>query len=382
MRPPVRRHEVVLPLALAVVAPGALTALLVGINQGNIRNYVFVYLGIVAILGLATGLRDAIVAAACSFLLVDFFFVRPVHSFQFADSTDLVNLVVFFGTAGLVGTLGSRRRAALRRAESLARDLQQANIELARLAETERQVRILEETDRLRREFLANVSHELRTPLASILTGATTLLQGQSLPDGLRAEAASMARESRRLNRLVSDLLDMTRIEGGIVEIRPAEVDLTEAIGASIERLHRQVPDRPVEVEVPASTPEVTADWSRLGQVLDNLLENADHAAPQGSPIRVTAARSDEGEVVVRVMDGGPGVPASLRGRIFDRFVRGGETSPGRVAGMGLGLPIVRGLVEVQGGRVWLEDGEAMQGACFAFSLPAVTVAASLDTEL
>jgi K+-sensing histidine kinase KdpD len=365
------RRDLLLPLAVAIVAPAALTALLVALNQGNIRNYAFVYLGIVAILGLATGLRDAIVAAAVSFLLVDFFFVRPVHSFQFADSTDLVNLVVFFGTAGLVGTLGSRRRAALRRAENLARELQQANIELARLAETERQVRILEETDRLRREFLANVSHELRTPLASILTGATTLLHGHSLPDNLRAEAESLARESRRLNRLVSDLLDMTRIEGGIVEIRPVEVDLNEAIAASVERLHRQSSNRPVAVEVVASTPEVMADWNRLGQVLDNLLENADHAAPAGSPIRVTAAQADGGEVVLRVIDTGPGVPEALRGRIFDRFVRGGERDSERAAGMGLGLPIVRGLVEVQGGRVWLEDGESNQGACFAVSLPA-----------
>jgi K+-sensing histidine kinase KdpD len=382
MRVPIDRRQALLPVGVgvAILAPAALTALLVALNQGTIRNYVFVYLGIVAVLGLATGLRDAIIAAAGSFLLVDFFFVRPVHSLQFADSTDLVNLVVFFGTAGLVGTLGSRRRAAQRRAENLAAELQQANIELARLAETERQVRILEETDRLRREFLANVSHELRTPLASILTGATTLLHGRTLPDDLRGEAESLATESRRLNRLVSDLLDMTRIEAGIVEIRPTEVDLNEAIAASVDRLHRQSPDRPVAVEVPASTPEVMADWSRLGQVLDNLLENADRAAPRGSPITVTAAPAAGGEVVVRVIDEGAGVAQELRGRIFDRFVRGGERDSERGAGMGLGLPIVRGLVEIQGGRVWLEDGGPGDGARFAFSLPAADGAA-LDAE-
>jgi two-component system, OmpR family, sensor histidine kinase KdpD len=377
MTPQVDRRQVLLPLGVAILAPAALTSLLVALNQANTRDYVFLYLGIVAILGLATGLREAIVAAACSFLLVDFFFVRPVHTFQFADSTDLVNLAVFFGTAGLVGTLGSRRRAAQRRAENLAAELQQANIELARLAETERQVRVLEETDRLRREFLANVSHELRTPMASILTGTTTLLRGQSLPVDLRAEVESLARESRRLNRLVSDLLDMTRIEGGIVELRPTEVDLTEAIAASADRLHRQSPDRKVAVEVPASTPEVMADWNRLGQVLDNLLENADRAAPVGSPIRVTAARADDGAVVVRVIDAGPGVPAALRGQIFDRFFRGGQADPQRAAGMGLGLSIVRGLVEVQGGRVWVEDAEPMPGAGFAFSLPAADIGAS-----
>ncbi len=122
-----------------------------------------------------------------------------MHTLQFADTTDLVNLAIFFGMAGIVGTLGSRRRAAQFRAESLARELQQANIELARLAETERQVRLLEETDRLRREVLANVSHELRTPMASLLTGTTTLLRRRSLPDDLRPDIDSLAIEARRL---------------------------------------------------------------------------------------------------------------------------------------------------------------------------------------
>ena len=209
MRPHVDGRGVLFSLGVAILAPAALTGLLVALNPGNTRDYVFVYLGIVAILGLSTGLRDAIVSATCSFLLVDFFFVRPVHTFQFADSTDLVNLAVFFGTAGLVGSLGSRRRVAQRRAENLARELQQANIELARLAETERQVRELEETDRLRRELLANVSHELRTPMASILTGTTTMLQRPSLPDDIRGDAELLATarywwvSSCRLARLI-----------------------------------------------------------------------------------------------------------------------------------------------------------------------------------
>jgi K+-sensing histidine kinase KdpD len=370
MRMQADRREVLLPLAAAIIAPAALTGLLVAANSGNSRDYVFLYLGIVAVLGIASGLPDALAAAACSFFLVDFFFVRPVHSLQFADSTDVVNLAVFLGTAGLVGTLGSRRRAAQRRAEDLAHELQQANIELARLADTERQIRALEETDRVRREFLANVSHELRTPMGSILTGTTTLLRKASLPDDLRAEVEALARESRRLDRLVSDLLEMTRIEGGVVELHPSEVDLTEAVVAAVDRLHRQSPGRLVAIAVPPPTPEVMADWDRLGQVLDNLLENADHAAPSGSAIRVTAAPAVDGMIVVRVIDAGPGVPAALRPQIFDRFVRGGDTNSQRAAGMGLGLAIVRGLVQLQGGSVWLEEPDSGQGACFAFSLP------------
>jgi K+-sensing histidine kinase KdpD len=360
-----------LRLLVALLLPAALTAVLVAAHLGNTRDYVFLYLGIVAILGLATGLRDALLAATSSFLLVDFFFVRPVHTFEFADTPDLVNLAVFFGTAGIIGTLGSRRRSAQFRAEALARELQQANIELARLDETERQVRALEETDRLRREVLSNVSHELRTPMSSILTGTTSLLQRESLPQELRSDVGSLAAEARRLNRLVSDLLDMTRIEGGIVDLRLADVDVGEAIEAAADRLRRQHPARAVEVSMQAGIPEVVADWQRLGQVLDNLLDNAHRSSPGRAAIAVTAAPDGDGRVVVHVIDRGPGVAAALREHVFERFARGDAGALGGGAGMGLGLAIVRGLVEAQGGRAWLEPQAPGRGADFAFSLPA-----------
>lgn len=359
-------------LGVAILAPVALTALLVSASLGNSRDYVFLYLGVVAVLGLGFGLPEALLAAGGSFLLVDFFFVRPVHTFQFADTTDLVNLAIFFGTAGIVGTLGSRRRAAQLRAERLADELRDANVELARLAETERQMRRLEESDRRRRDVLANVSHELRTPMASILTGTTTLLRRRSLPEDVRPEIASIAMEARRLNHLVSDLLDMTRIEAGTVELRPAEVDVIEAVEASVNRLQRRSPVRPVVIDAPVPVPEVIADWERLAQVLDNLLDNADRLAPPETSIRVTASPDAPGSVVIRVLDRGPGVPPELRDQIFERFVRGPDLPGNPNGGMGLGLPIVRGLVEAQGGHVWLEDTPPGDGAAFAFSLPAV----------
>ena len=355
---------------VAVLAPVALTGLLVAANLGNSRDYVFLYLGVVAILGLGFGLPEALLAAGDSFLLVDFFFVRPVHTFQFADTPDLVNLAIFFGTAGVVGTLGSRRRAAQLRAERLADELRDANVELARLAETERQMRELEESDRLRGDVLANVSHELRTPMASILTGTTTLLRRRSLPEDVRPEIASLAIEARRLTQLVSDLLDMTRIEAGVVELRPAEVDVVEAVEASVNRLQRRSPGRPVSIDATAPVPEVIADWQRLAQVLDNLLDNANRVAPPGGPIRLTASADGSGSVVIQIRDSGPGVPPELRDRIFERFVRGPSSPDNPNGGMGLGLPIVRGLVEAQGGRVWLEDTPPGEGACFVFSLP------------
>lgn len=362
--------------AAALAAPTVLTLVLVGVSFNNPRDYAFLYLSIVAILGVATGIGPALLSAALSFALVDYLFVPPTHTLSIANTEDVVNLVVFFGAAGLVGTLGSLRRNAQLRSQALAAELQRANVDLARLnreqaeaaevaarlAERDRQVQVLEETDQVRHEFFANVSHELRTPLGGILTGTTAVLRRDDLPAALRDELEEVAAASRRLARLVSDMLDMARIEGGAIDLQLDTVDLGDALDAAVARLRLVSPQRQVDVHVATTTPEVRADWDRLGQVIDNLLANADHFAPAGTAVTVSADLDGDG-AVVRVIDAGPGVPAELRERIFERFVRGS-------GGTGLGLPIVRGLVTAQGGRVWLEEPGPGEGGRFAFSLP------------
>jgi K+-sensing histidine kinase KdpD len=362
--------------AAALAGPTALTLLLAGVSFNNPRDYAFLYLSIVAVLGVASGIGPALVSAALSFALVDYLFVPPTHTLSIANSEDVVNLLVFFGAAGLVGTLGSRRRNAQLRSQALATELQRANLDLARLnreqaeaaevatrlAERDRQVQVLEETDQARHEFFANISHELRTPLGGILTGATAVLRRDDLPAPLRDELEEVAAASRRLARLVSDMLDMARIEGGAIDLQLDDVDVRDALDAAIARLRLVSPQRRVEVHVAAGTPEVRADWERLGQVIDNLLANADHFAPRGTAVTVSAEPDGDG-AIVRVIDTGAGVPAELRQRIFERFVRGS-------GGTGLGLPIVRGLVTAQGGKVWLEEPAPGEGGRFAFSLP------------
>jgi two-component system sensor histidine kinase KdpD len=360
----------------AVLAPGALTLILVGVSFDNPRDYAFLYLSIVAVLGVAIGVGPSLIAAALSTVLVDYLFVPPKHMLSIGNTEDVVNLLVFFGAAGLVGTLGSLRRNAQLRSQALAHELQGANLDLARLnreqaeaaqvaarlAERDRQVQVLEETDRVRHEFFANVSHELRTPLGGILTGATAVLQRADLDPSLRDELDDVAAAAQRLARLVSDMLDMARIEGGAIDLRLDRMDIADAVDAAVGRLRRTSPARAVAVRVATGTPEVMADWDRLGQVMDNLLANADRHAPEGTAITVSAAPEADG-VVVRVVDGGPGVPAELAERIFERFVRG-------TGGTGLGLPIVRGLITAQAGRVWLEKPAPGEGGRFAFSLP------------
>ncbi len=367
-----------------MLGPAALTAVILPLGATQQRDYVFLYLGLVALLGVGRGLIPALLAAAVGFLCVDWFFVPPIHTLTFADERDLVNLSVLFATAGLVGGLGSRRRRAQLAAEALTDDLRRANDELARLnreqaeaaavavrlARTEQQVRVLEESDRVRRDFLANVSHELRTPLGSILVNSTGLLAHPALDPALREEVESITVEARRLDRLVGDMLDMARIEGNALELRLEPVDVSSAVEAAADRLRVVSPAREVDVEVDGDPLLVVADWDRLGQILDNLLRNADRAAPPRTPIAVRATRGARSMVVIRVVDRGPGIPEELRPRLFHRFVRGDD--PGGIAGgAGLGLVIVRGLVEAHAGRVWLEDTPPGGGASFAFTLPA-----------
>jgi signal transduction histidine kinase len=167
-------------------------------------------------------------------------------------------------------------------------------------------------------------------------------------------------------------MLDMARIEGHALRLNLVEVDVRDAIGAAAERLRRASPERQVMVEVDGPL-EVVADWGRLGQVLDNLLTNADRYAPPGTPIRVEAVPGKRSMVVMRVMDSGPGVAPEQRERIFERFVRSDEGAGGATdaaGGTGLGLAIVRGIVEAHAGRVWVEEPRDGGGGRFAFALP------------
>lgn len=381
-------------LVAAIGGPIVITALLSMVGTASARDYVFLYLALVAVLGTVTGLPSALTAAALSFVLVDYFFIPPVHTLTIADPSDLIDLVVFAAVAVAAGGVGSGRRHTQIEAERLTAQVRHTNDQLeqleheqaeaaavaVRLAQTQQQVRVLEASDRLRSDLLANVSHELRTPLASILTGATDLLARPRLPAPVHGDVEAIIGQARRLERLVSDLLDMARIEAHALTLDPVEIDLGDAVDAAAARLRLASPGRPVAIDLPPDGLEVLADWDRLGQILDNLLQNANRHAPSGTPITVEAAPGKRSMIIVRVIDQGPGVPVEQRERIFERFVRGlpgGETEAharGAVSrGTGLGLAIVRGLVEAHAGRVWIEDSEEGEGAHFAFTLPAAS---------
>jgi K+-sensing histidine kinase KdpD len=375
----------VIGAAVGVVAPPLLTLVLARLPPADARAYVFLYLGIVASLGLLAGFVPALIAAAVSSVLADYFFLPPVDSLSLANPSDVVYIVIFFATAGAVGGVGALRRRSNIDARALSRTLGETNVELerlyrdqaaaartaVRLAQTQQQVSALRDADRVRRELLQNVSHELRTPLSSVLTGATVLLGRTDLPGPVRDGLSGIVAQSRRLDRLVGDMLDLARIEGHALELRLELTDVGAAAEAAAGRLRRTRPGRQVDVTVDPGSVEAIADWDRLGQVFDNLLANADRYAPDGTAIEIHVAPGVRETVVARVIDHGPGVAEDMRDRIFERFVR--DEASG-AEGTGLGLAIVRGIVEAHAGRVWLDDPDAGGGAVFAFTLPAAPV--------
>ncbi|HSS94133.1 MAG TPA: ATP-binding protein, partial [Candidatus Dormibacteraeota bacterium] len=366
----------------ALLGPVAVTAVLVNFTNQIQRDYVFIYLGLVAVVGVVRGLWPALVCAAISFLLVDYFFVPPVGTLTIADEQDIVNLLAFMVTAVLVGVLASRRRHTLLESEALTRRLREANTELVRLnkeqaeassaeirlSRSEQQVKALQESDQLRRELLANVSHELRTPLATILTESTDVSEARSQEESA-ARLQTIAEEARRLKALVDDMLDMTVIEGGALELDLEPLDLGDAITAAVDRLKRTSPQRVIKSDAESSRVEVLADWNRLGQIFDNLLANANRFGPPGTLITVKVTHEEPGLVTIRVRDRGPGGAPELQQRIFERFFRN-ASEPESKGGTGLGLAIVRGLVEAHAGTVSVDEGAEKPGATFRFTLP------------
>ena len=367
--------------AASVVGPPLVTLALFQLSHQSQRDYIFIYLGLVAVVAVVSGLWSALLCASISFLFVDYFFVPPVYTLTIADETDLVNLSAFLATALLVGLLASRRRNAQLHAEALARQLQNANSELIRLnkeqadaaqaalrlARSEQQMNALRETDRLRRELLANVSHELRTPLGTILTESTDPSNERD-PVEMRKAMSTISAEARRLNVLVTDMLDMTIIEGGALELDLAPVDVGDAIESAIERLHHVSPEREVKWDREAAHIAALGDWDRLGQIFDNLLSNADRFAPQKTPIEIEVSKEAAGLVAIRVIDHGPGIAPELHDHIFERFFRG-QSDGSAPGGTGLGLAIVKGLVEAHAGTVSVDAGPD-HGAIFTFTLP------------
>lgn len=211
------------------------------------------------------------------------------------------------------------------------------------------------EAEQFRAALLSSISHDLRTPLSTITGAVTSLRQlGDRMPPESRDDLlASIEEESGRLARFVANLLDMTRVEAGTVNAKRDWVDVADVVRASVERARRYFPHRIIETSIASDVPLMRGDSVLLGQVLFNLIDNANKYGGD-DPISVYARR-DGGDIVLSVTDLGRGIPAGDLERIFDKFFRRGKPD-GRSPGTGLGLSISKGFVEAMGGRIKAES--------------------------
>jgi two-component system sensor histidine kinase KdpD len=242
-------------------------------------------------------------------------------------------------------------------------------VDRARLREDALRARLLEEIDRWRRALMGAASHDLRTPLAAVKTAVSSLRQaGTRLSEEDRAELLELIeQQSDRLARLVTNLLDMTRIESGALEIRPTAMPLDELVDEALGNLGGSVGHERVRVEAPDDLPMLRIDHVLVSQVLANLLDNAERVSPEGSMIRVTAtvAPGSADRIEIAVSDEGPGIPHNERDRVFEMF-----SQNGRGGGAGLGLAIAKAFVEAHGGLIWV-DPNTVIGARIIFTVPA-----------
>jgi two-component system sensor histidine kinase KdpD len=239
-----------------------------------------------------------------------------------------------------------------------------APLERARAAAEAEQARVTAESERLRSTLLSSVSHDLRTPLAAITGAASSVLEGLPPSESLARELVSTAlEEAERLNRLVGNLLDMTRLEAGTLQPRREWHSLEEVVGSAVARVERYAGERRLEVRVEPDVPLVRLDAVLAEQAIVNLLENAVRHGGRDGCVSIAVRREGE-SAVVEVSDDGPGFPPEDAERIFDKFYRaaGGP-------GAGLGLAIARAIVTAHGGEIRAEPREP-HGARFVFTLP------------
>jgi signal transduction histidine kinase len=232
----------------------------------------------------------------------------------------------------------------------------------------------LQELDRLKSDFVSNVSHELRTPLTAI-KGAVDLVLREVAGPLTEKQTHYLTRvrsNTQHLAGLINDLLDLSKIESGKIEVKTSHVSLGGLVHEVVETLRPVAAEKVIALEAAITEPSILvwADRDKINQVLMNLIGNAIKFTPAQGRVTVSALRNGKESIQVSVSDTGPGVPPDEKEKIFDRFYQIAQVGGAKPKGTGLGLAICKALVELHGGKIWVES-EINRGSTFSFTLPA-----------
>jgi two-component system, OmpR family, sensor histidine kinase KdpD len=301
----------------------------------------------VLLAGMVLNRGPVLLVAALSALSWNFLFIPPLFTLHIAKFEDALTFATYFITAITVGSLTAQLKAR----EHLA-----AQVQLAR------------ESERLRKTLLDCVSHELKTPLAAIGAASqelSRLAPNFQDPQLLRELASEIRDGSRRLNRVVDNLLDMNRLESGVIRPKREWCDVRELLQSAMDIERESINGRDIRLDVAEKIPLALLDHTLIEQAVAKLLANAGSHTPARLPIEIDAEYTND-HLLISVSDRGPGIPMEATERLFEKFYRGDDHKTG---GLGLGLSIARGLVEAHGGRLTVENRDG-GGARFTIRLP------------
>jgi two-component system sensor histidine kinase KdpD len=227
---------------------------------------------------------------------------------------------------------------------------------------------VLKDTEKLQTALINSISHDLRTPLVSVIGVLSSLQEeGMSLDNAAKKNMLQVAREeAERLNRLITNLLDVSRIEAGAMKINRQPSNVQDLVGAAVEQLGSRAHDRPIAIDVPAELPFVSVDFALIVQALVNILDNALKYSPVDLPVEIKGRQIGR-EVTIVIADHGPGIPPQDLSHVFEKFYR--IRRPDKVAGTGLGLSICKGIVDAHGGHITAENRPG-GGAVISLTLP------------
>jgi two-component system sensor histidine kinase KdpD len=347
---------------LAVVL--LLTALVTGFHHAiGLTNpttaalsLLLVVLAVAALWGLAEAIVTSLVAAAC----FNFFFLPPIGTWTIADPQNWIALFSFLVVSIVASQLSERARRKAR--EAIAHQQ-----ETARLAEVAHRAELLRQSEEFKSTVLDALAHELKTPLTSLKASVSALRFEAGVAPPQAELLSIIEEETDRLNRLISEILQMARLEAGKLRLNREPIAAAELIARAVQSSQQLVNGRVLDLRLAPGLPPVSADEDLAQTVLRHLLDNAAKYSAPGEPI-VIRAESAEGQVRISVADRGPGLAEEELARVFERHYRGPRTRDA-VPGLGIGLAIARDIVAAHGGRIWAES-TPREGTTVTFTLP------------
>lgn len=363
---------------VSVFGTAAVTAILIPFREHiNSTTTALAYLLAVLFVALFWGSGPALLASVVGVLCFNFFFLPPLYTLDIAHSENWIALFAFFTTALVVGQLSAHAKRRAEEAERSENEIERLYKELRTAFERASQAEALKQSERLKSALLDAVTHDLRTPLTSIKASITTLLDEARAEFALDKESRLemlqiIDEESDRLNRFISGLLDLARIDAGELHLRRQWGTIDEIVSTALARAQPLTEDHELEMQIDEELPAVRVDERAVSEVVYTLVDNAAKYSPSGTKIKISAGVSNA-MVKMAVEDQGEGVPLDLRERVFDKFFRAtrdGDVSTRQPSGTGMGLAIAKGIVEAHEGKIWIESATDGHGTRVVFTLP------------